>query len=140
MEMGPGVIAAGLAALMGSGMGLASLIVPRWGASVVRLQPVETEKGGWAEFRASYGGFFLFMHLAVLMAIAMQAQASMASVIASGFAVGAAWIGMALGRILSMIVDHAERETRTRYNAMAVAFEAAMGLALMAPFIGHLGG
>ena len=36
------------AAAIGCAMGAASLLVPRWGASVVRLQPDPRWKGGWS--------------------------------------------------------------------------------------------
>ena len=131
-------IIAGLAALIGVAMGSASLIVPRWGASIVRLAPDPRWPGGWSEFRASYGGALAFAHLAVLMTLAMSGRAGEGSVIGTSFALSLYWLGMALGRALSMTLD-AERGTRTAYNGWAIVFEAAMGLALAAPFIAHLG-
>jgi len=131
-------IIAGIAAFIGGLMGLMSLLVPRWGASVVRLAPDPRWKGGFAEFRASYGGALLLAHFAVLLTLAMSWQAGAGSVIGASFAVALYWIGMALGRLVSMAAD-AERETRTRYNVAGVGFELAMGLALAAPFIAHLG-
>ena len=134
------VMIAAAAAFLGGLMGLLSLAVPSWGASVVRLQPCSERPGGWAEFRASYGGMFLALHGAVLLSIAMSAQAGMASVIASGFAAGAAWFGMAVGRLVSIVLDHDDRGTRTSYNIASTGFELVMAGALMAPFISHLGG
>ncbi|PWE17702.1 hypothetical protein DDZ18_08570 [Marinicauda salina] len=131
-------IAAG-AALIGAVMGAASLAVPRWGQGVVRLAPDPRWKGGWAEFRASYGGGFLFVHAAVLLTLAMSFQAGAGSVIGASFAASLYWFGMAVGRIVSLALD-AGRDTRTGYNVFSVGFEAAMGLALLAPFLGHLGG
>lgn len=131
---------AGFAAALGGLMGLLSLAVPAWGASVVRLQPCHEKPGGWTEFRATYGGMFFALHGAVLLSIAMSAQAGTASVIATGFAAGAAWFGMATGRIVSMALDHDSQNTRTSYNVSAVVFEYVMAGALMAPFIAHLGG
>ncbi|MFN3834567.1 MAG: hypothetical protein ACK4NO_01565 [Glycocaulis sp.] len=129
---------AGLAAVIGTLMGMMSLAVPRWGASVVRLAPHPEMEGGWAEFRASYGGALVLAHGAVLLTLAMSAQAGAGAVMGAGFAVGLYWVGMAIGRAISMIVD-AEKNTRTRYNGAAIVFEVAMGLALCAPFIAHLG-
>lgn len=134
------VIVSGAAAVLGAALGLYSLINPAWGASVVRLRPAEDKPGGWAEFRATYGGGFLLLHGAVLLAIVMREQAGMASVVAAGFAAGAAWLGMAIGRGVSIVLDHARHATRTGYNAFSVAFELAVGLALMAPWLGHIGG
>ncbi len=129
---------AGLAAAIGALMGLMSFTVPRWGANVVRLAPSPDLKGGWAEFRASYGGALVLAHGAVLLTLTMSAQAGSGAVMGAGFAVGLYWLGMAFGRAVSMIVD-ASHDTRTRYNAAAIVFEALMGLALCAPFIAHLG-
>lgn len=131
-------IIAGLAAALGAAMGLASLAMPRWGANVVRLAPDPRWPGGWSEFRASYGGALGFAHIAVLLTLAMSGRAGEGSVIGTSFALSLYWLGMAVGRGLSMVVD-AERGTRTAYNGWAIPFEAAMALALAAPFIAHLG-
>ncbi|MBI1235805.1 MAG: hypothetical protein GC188_03880 [Alphaproteobacteria bacterium] len=131
--------AAGAAAI-GCAMGAASLLVPRWGATVVRLQPDPRWRGGWSEFRASYGGAFFLGHAAILLTFVMQAQAGMAALMGTSFAMGAFWMGMALGRIVSMAADHGQYQTRTGYNAAAVVFESLMGLALWVPFLAHLGG
>lgn len=129
-----------LAATVGCVMGAASLLVPRWGASIVRLQPDPRWNGGWSEFRASYGGAILLGHAAVLLTYGMRARAGEAALMGTGFAMGALWIGMAIGRIVSMMADHGEHGTRTPYNYLAVGFEAVMGLALWAPFLAHIGG
>ena len=129
---------AGGAAVIGAMLGLVSLFAPARAAEIVRLQPDWAAPGGFAEFRAMYGGFLLLAHLAVLLAIVMQAQAGMASVIGTAFAVGAGWLGAALGRALSMVADHGEHRTRTGYNLFSTGFEFVLGLALLAPWIGHL--
>ena len=59
-------IIAGLAALLGFGMGFAALVTPRWAQSVVRLAPDPRWKGGWAEFRASFGGALCLLFGAAL--------------------------------------------------------------------------
>ena len=134
------IMLAAAAALIGAIMGGLSLAVPAWGASVVRLQPMREKPGGWAEFRASYGGMFVALHAAVLLTIAMSAQAGEASVIATGFAAGMAWFGMAVGRLVSIFADHPAQETRTTYNIASTGFELVMAGALMAPFLAHIGG
>ena len=128
------------AAAIGCAMGAASLLVPRWGASVVRLQPDPRWKGGWSEFRASYGGALFLGHAAVLLTYVMQAQAGVGALMGASFAMGAYWIGMMIGRIVSIITDHDQHQTRTGYNAASVVFESLLGLALWAPFLAHLGG
>jgi hypothetical protein len=132
-------IVTGIAGLAGTAMGLASLAVPRWGQSVVRLGPDPRWKGGWAEFRSSYGGALALLHGAVLLTLAMGYQAGVGAVMGASFAAALYWFGMALGRAVSMILD-GEEETRTGYNATAVGFEMIMGTALALPFIAHLGG
>ena len=130
---------AGIAAGVGTLMGLLSLINPRWGASVVRLAPDPRWKGGWAEFRASYGGALVLLHGAVLLTLAMSFQAGAGAVMGASFAASCYWLGMAIGRVISIFVDR-EKETATGYNIGGVAFELVLAAALGAPFIAHLGG
>ena len=132
-------IPAGVAALAGAGMGLMSLIVPRLAQSVVRLAPDPRWKGGWAEFRASYGGALVCLHGAVLLTLAMSFQAGAGAVMGASFAASLYWLGMAIGRMVSMIAEP-DKDTRTSYNAIGVGFELIMAAALGAPFLSHLGG
>lgn len=132
------LILAGGAAVIGALLGLLALFWPTKAAEIVRLRPDWDANGGFAEFRATFGGLLLMVHLAVLLAIVMREQAGMASVIGASFAVGAGWLGAALGRMLSMLVDHGEHQTRTSYNAFSTVFELALALALLAPWLGHL--
>lgn len=132
-------IVTGLAGFLGTAMGLASLAMPRWGQSVVRLGPDPRWKGGWAEFRASYGGALALLHGAVLLTLAMSFQAGFGAVMGASFAASLYWFGMAMGRALSMLLDR-EEETRTSYNAAGIGFELIMAFALATPFLAHLGG
>jgi hypothetical protein len=134
------LILAGSAAGIGALLGLVGLLWPTKAAEIVRLRPDWDVQGGFAEFRATFGGLLLMAHLAVLLAIVMREQAGMGSVIGASFAVGAGWLGAAIGRAWSMLADHAEHGTRTRYNAFSTLFELALALALLAPWLGHLGG
>jgi hypothetical protein len=134
------LVLAGGAALIGALLGLVALLWPGKAAAIVRLRPDPAAPGGFAEFRASFGGLLLLAHLAVLLAIYMREQAGMGSVMGASFAVGCGWLGAAIGRGLSMLADDAEHRTRTGYNAFSTAFELALALALLAPWLGHLGG
>lgn len=134
------LILAGGAAVIGALLGLVALVWPAKAAEIVRLRPDRDAAGGFAEFRATYGGLLLMAHLAVLLAIVMREQAGMASVIGASFAVGAGWLGATIGRALSMLVDQREHQTRTGYNTFSTLFELALALALLAPWLGHLGG
>ena len=55
------IIALGFCAALGAG----ALLAPKWAAGVVRLAPdPDPEKpGGFSEFRATYGGLLLLIHL-----------------------------------------------------------------------------
>jgi len=132
-------IIAGLAAFAGAVMGLLSLVNPRWGQSVVRLAPDPRWKGGWAEFRASYGGALLFLHGAVLLTLAMSFQAGAGAVMGASFAAACYWLGMAVGRAVSILADR-DKDTATGYNIGGVAFELVMAGALGLPFLSHIGG
>ncbi len=134
------LVLAGSAACIGALLGLLAFLWPAKAAEIVRLRPDWDAAGGYAEFRATFGGLLLLAHLAVLLAIVMREQAGMASVIGASFAVGAGWLGAAIGRALAMLVDHGEHQTRTGYNAFSTVFELALALALLAPWLGHLGG
>ena len=62
------IFAWGLSALalaFGAALGVRALIDPDWAAKFVRLKPDE-QGGGFAEFRATYGGVFLGLHLVAL--------------------------------------------------------------------------
>ena len=133
------ILLTGIAATIGALMGLAALIVPRWASNIVRLSTSGMKPGGWAEFRALYGGGFLLAHGSVLLTIAMMSQAGRNSVVAAGFAIGALWLGMAIGRSVSVLADHKTHRTRTPLNLFSIPFEIVMGLALWAPWLGHLG-
>jgi len=126
-------ILAMIAAHVGALMGLLGLINPEWSKNVVRLAPGPDKPGGYAEFRASFGGLFLFLHAAPIIAF-FAGNGFMGS----AFAAALAWIGMALGRVVSMLLDHKAMGTRTGYNVFGTGFELVLGLMLLAPFIAHL--
>lgn len=123
-----------IAALLGAAMGLLGLIKPEWSRKTVRLAPDDERPGGYSEFRASFGGLFLFFNGAVLMTLIGGN-----GIIGASFAAAMAWLGMGLGRVVSLIFDGGHG-VRTGYNIFAVAFEWALGFMLLAPFIGHIGG
>lgn len=119
----------GLAA--GAGMGLGGLLNPRWAANLVRLR--EDKPGGFAEFRGTYGGLFFGGHAVALalMLFSLQAETLGPTALGAVLACGAMWIGTGLGRVLSIAADG----TSTRFNQASVAFEIALGLAILAPWV-----
>lgn len=122
-----------LALAFGAALGLRGLLHPNWAQRFVRLRPDE-QGGGFAEFRATYGGVFLALHAAALWfslnwifggEFVVGALAAGASAVTA-----AAWAGAALGRTWSMARDG----TRTRFNAQSAAVEALLAVLIGAPW------
>jgi hypothetical protein len=123
-----------LALMFGAALGARALIDPRWAAKFVRLKEDE-QGGGFAEFRATYGGVFLFLHLIALLftAIYLWGGEYVIGVCAVGAtaAISAGWAGSALGRVLSMWRDHAD----TKFNRLSAGVETAMAFAIAMPWL-----
>ena len=92
-------------------LGLLGLLAPMQAARLVGLTPVGPL--GVSELRATYGGLFIGMGLACL---------ALDSPLAYGTA-GAAWLGAAVGRGVSMAIDR----NPSRANAGGVLLEAVIG-------------
>lgn len=123
-----------LALAFGVLLGARAFFDPNWAAKFVRLQADE-QGGGFAEFRATYGGVFGGAHLAAL-ALSLKYVISGSPVIgvcATGAAavLAAAWAGAACGRALSYWRDG----TRTQFNLILMGVEAAMALIIGVPWI-----
>jgi len=123
-----------LALALGAAFGARALIDPLWAQKLVRLKPDE-QGGGFAEFRATYGGMFLLLHLAAL-ALTLRyvlGGGALIGVVATGAtaAVAAAWGGAAFGRLVSMWRD----KTDTKFNRLSFCFEAVMALAIAGPWV-----
>jgi hypothetical protein len=121
-------IVAMLACVVGAGMGLYAMVNPGWGAKLVRLQPAEGTAGGFAEFRATYGGLFAFSHLGALLGV-LATGPSFSAIFC--FPLAAGWVGAGVGRLMSIAFDG----TGTKFNTASVIFEFAMGIALFLPLI-----
>lgn len=129
--------AAGIACVIGLGLGLLGLFAPSIAARIVRLQPDPAFPDGAAEFRASFGGLFIGVHgltLALLTFDVMAGAIPFASVIACAVA-ASLWLGTAFGRLAAIAVSPV---ARTGYQAAAVIFETVLGLALCAPLAAWL--
>jgi hypothetical protein len=96
-------------------LGLLGLVFPGRVSRVVGVAPVGAL--GFSEVRATYGGFFLGLGVACLVA-----QSTEAFVVA-----GTAWGAAAFVRVLSVVLDH----SRTRENFAGVLIEAAMAALLL---------
>lgn len=137
---------AGLAALLGLGMGVTALFNPSWAGRLVRLQPDPDKREGRAELRANYGGLFTGLHAgcALLVGVGcfglvtpwahdhdspMLAGMLVLVPLAALMPVGLGWLVLGLVRLGFSRVDGAV----TRYNIAGAGFELVMGLALLAP-------
>ncbi len=125
-----------LALAFGVYRGIRSLIDPHWAQKLVRLAPDEPdERGGFAEFRATYGGLFFGLHAAALLLalIWIARGGALVGVMATGAsaAIAAAWAGAAAGRALSMWRDGAA----TRVNLSSAALEAIVAIVVGAPWL-----
>lgn len=122
-----------LALALGVGLGARALIDPRWASRFVRLK-ADDQPGGFAEFRATYGGVFLLFHLCALGLTVryLQGGGALVGVVATGAsaAVAAAWGGAAFGRLVSMWRDN----TDTKFNRLSVCVEVAMAAAIGLPW------
>ncbi|MGD9966517.1 MAG: hypothetical protein AB7T59_08360 [Hyphomonadaceae bacterium] len=123
-----------LALSFGAALGARALIDPHWAAKFVRLKEDE-QGGGFAEFRATYGGVFLCLHLVGLIFIALYLLGGeyVIGVCATGAgaAAAAAWAGSALGRGISIWRD----QTDTRFNRLSAGVELAMAFAIAMPWL-----
>jgi hypothetical protein len=118
-----------LACAIGAGLGFYGLVDPGWAARLVRLRDDPDRPGGGAEFRATYGGLFIGVHVAALILL-FSSNRTMAL---GALAVAAAgWIATAVGRAVSIVVD---KPSNTGFNMASTAFELALGLMIAAPFL-----
>ncbi|MFT3727360.1 MAG: hypothetical protein QM759_06025 [Terricaulis sp.] len=124
-----------LALGFGAYLGVRGLLDPHWAQKLVRLQP-DAQGGGFAEFRAVYGGVFLGLHLVALLFVMSWifiGKAGMGSTAIGATAViAASWFGAAFGRVLSMLRDDG---TRTQFNRFSVGIELVMFALIGAPWL-----
>jgi len=122
-----------LALGFGAYLGVRGLLTPRWAQKFVRLQPDE-QGGGFAEFRATYGGMILGLHAAALFFAVSWIifGGALIGVLATGACavIAAAWGGTAFGRALSMWRDN----TYTRFNLFSALVEAVVAVIIAAPW------
>lgn len=122
-----------LALLVGVGLGARALWDPAWAAKFVRLKADE-QGGGQAEFRATFGGVFLGLHLVALLftLLYLKSGAYLIGVCATGAAaaISAGWGGAAFGRAVSIWRDKAD----TKFNRMSIGVEVAMAFAIGMPW------
>lgn len=124
-------IALGFCALLGFG----SLYAPNWAAGIVRLvaDPDPAKPGGYSEFRATYGGLLLMLHVTALV-ILLQPSLRFEFKIFAILPIAMAWIGAGFGRFISLILDK-ESNRGTGQILIWIPMELALGLAIAAPVL-----
>ncbi|MBY0564771.1 MAG: hypothetical protein K2P58_11355 [Hyphomonadaceae bacterium] len=123
-----------LAMGFGALLGARGLMDPRWAAKLVRLREDE-QGGGFAEFRATYGGVFLGLHIAALYLVVsyLRTGAPLAGVAASGaaFVLAIGWAGAAFGRVFAILRDPG---CNTPFNRLSAGVETAMAVLIGLPW------
>ncbi len=98
-------------------MGCLGLFLPKAAAGFTGL--TANTRTAFAEFRATFGGMFVVLGL-----VPLATGAPVAYLVAGG-----SWLGAAVGRLVSVVVDQGYREPK---NFGGVVFEATFGLLLLA--------
>lgn len=119
-----------IACLIGAGLGVLALARPARVLKMVGLSLSEGVGHSLSEVRATYGGLFFVSHAGV--AVALAASPKIGACMAA--ALGLAWSGAALGRVVSMALDRAIN----RFNIFATLFEGLMGISLATPLWAYL--
>ncbi len=118
----------------GAGLGARALFDPNWAQKLVRLKPDE-QGGGFAEFRATYGGLIFLAHLLALgmSGFYLLGGEFVIGVAATGAtaALSAAWGGAALGRAIAIWRDGAD----TQFNRISLGVEVLAAAVIGAPWI-----
>ncbi|WP_421790278.1 DUF4345 family protein [Hyphobacterium sp.] len=117
------VIIAFAAAVIGFCLGVGGLISPKWRMGLTRLMPAKPE--GAAEFRATFGGFFLGAHAAAMLGILFDR-----GVVGASFVLAAAWGASASGRLVALALEDG---TRHKSNYIMLVIELALAVALILP-------
>ena len=97
-------------------IGCLGLLLPGTVSRVLGIRPEGPL--GTAEFRATYGGFFMCLGIGCLVAQSVPVFG----------VVGAAWCAAALARLVSFAVD----ASRSWHNLFGIGFEAGVGLSMLA--------
>ena len=126
--------------LFGAVLGLSAMFSPAWASKIVRLveDPDPLRPGGYSEFRATYGGLFLFSHLMTAVLILNLGSAEpdiLTMLVVLPLATG--WIGAGIGRLMSLVFDR----TKNREAGLIpvwIPMEIILGLAIAAPFLQFL--
>tara|TARA_R110000796_G_scaffold95599_2_gene200966 strand:+ start:2416 stop:2835 length:420 start_codon:yes stop_codon:yes gene_type:complete len=126
--------------LFGAVLGLSAMFSPAWASKIVRLveDPDPLRPGGYSEFRATYGGLFLFSHLmtAVLILNLGSAEPDILTTLVV-LPLAAGWIGAGIGRLMSLVFDR-PKNREAGLIPVWIPMEIILGLAIAAPFLQFL--
>ena len=130
-----------LAALgFGAVLGVAALFSPDWASGIVRLveDPDPEKPGGYSEFRATFGGLFMFSHLmtAALLLTVSRSELNLLSVLVV-LPLAAGWVGASFGRTVSLLLDARKNRSRGMIHVW-IPMEFLVGLAIAAPILQFL--
>lgn len=117
--------------LFGAWAGLIALFRPAQIASSLRLQANPAKPGGYAEFRATFGGVFFMIHAVALLLVLRLDAAQSALVV---MPIAAAWLGAAIARSLSMFLD-SEPNGDGGINRYWVMLEIVVATVIAAPLL-----
>lgn len=120
-------------------LGTLGFFFPKLTSHMTDLQANPARKGGFAEFRAVYGGLYVVSHGVALLFMSSWAlgwgyigKAPLDWTSMGAVAIcGSMWFGTALGRLLSMLLD----KTDTGLNQLAVAVDILIGVAIIYPWV-----
>ena len=118
----------------GAFVGLIALFRPAAIASSLRLQADPNKPGGFAEFRATFGGVFFMIHLTAIVSVLHLPPRLGIFVV---LPIAAAWLGAAFARLASMVLDKAENGEGgiNRYWVALEVFVALLILSLLIPLL-----
>jgi hypothetical protein len=111
---------------LGALMGLKGMADPQWAARLVRLQPEDGKPEGMAEFRGTFGGMFLGLHVVALVIVLFQGGAAG---IAVCWVLAAGWWMTAIGRAWARVADPG---TKHPFVLQSIAIEVVAGTLIAA--------
>ena len=114
-------------------VGFIAFVRPHVIANTLRLQADPDRPGGYAEFRASFGGIFVMIHMTAFVFSMHLQQINPNLVVFVVAPIAMAWFGAAAGRCVSMVLD-TEENGEGGINRYWVMLEVVVGLLISATF------
>ena len=118
----------------GAFAGFIALFRPQAMANTLGLQANPAKPGGFAEFRATFGGVFFMIHLTAFLSV-LRLPAGISIFVVLPIAMG--WYGAAFGRAASMVMD-AEKNGEGGTNRYWIMLELIVGTLIMSIFFQFL--